>query len=71
MFLSGFRGGRLVVGNDYLVLPVAIRYKLPIDAFQVCVFTGPYVAVKVNANGYIEYGGKEDVKSLASVKPFD
>ena len=30
-----------VVSIDYLTLPVTIRYKLPIDAFQVRVFTGP------------------------------
>jgi hypothetical protein len=60
-----------VVSIDYLTLPVVMRYKLPIDAFQVRVFTGPYVAVKLSANGSIEYDGKKEVKSLAGVKPFD
>jgi hypothetical protein len=62
---------RYVVSIDYLALPVTIRYKLPIDAFPMRVFTGPYVAVKLSANGRIEYEGKEEVKSLASVKAFD
>lgn len=60
-----------VVKINYLGLPVAIRYRLPIDAFHAHVFAGPYVAVKLSANGYIEYEGKTEVKSLASVKPFD
>lgn len=60
-----------VVSIDYLTLPVTIRYKLPIDAFQIRVFTGPYVGFKLSANGSIEYQGKKEVKSLASVKPFD
>ena len=62
---------RYVVSIDYLALPVTIRYKLPIDVFPMGLFTGPYVAIKLNANGRIEYEGKEEVKSLASVKAFD
>jgi hypothetical protein len=62
---------RYVVSIDYLALPLTVRYKLPIDAFPMHVFTGPYVAVTLSANGRIEYEGKEEVKSLASVNAFD
>lgn len=60
-----------VVGIDYLALPVTIRYKLPIDAFEMRVFTGPYVAATLSASGSIEYEGQKEVRSLPGVKPFD
>jgi len=62
---------KYVVRINYLELPVPMRYRVPIDAFDVRLFAGPFAAIKLGANGYIEYEGKEEVKSLTSVELFD
>ncbi len=60
-----------VVKINYLELPVAVKYRVPINAFNVNLFAGPFAAIKLGANRYVEYRGKEEVKSLTSVRPFD
>jgi hypothetical protein len=62
---------RYVVRINYLELPVVIKYRVPIDAFNLNLSTGPFVAINLGAHRYIEYQGKADVKSLTCVKPFD
>ena len=62
---------RYVVKINYLELPVVIKYRVPIKAFNLNLSTGPFAAINLGANRYLRYQGKEDVKSLTCVKPFD
>jgi hypothetical protein len=62
---------RYVVKINYLELPVVIKYRVPIKAFNFNFSTGPFAAINLGAKANIEYQGKKDVKSLTSVKPFD
>lgn len=63
---------RFYIKTNYLEFPVSIRYKLPLsESLRINFYTGPFVAIKLSANRYLEFDGKEDEKQLESVNAFD
>lgn len=62
---------RYKIKINYLELPLIIRYKAPINFINFNVCTGPFTAIKLNANGHLEYNGIQKIESLDCVKEFD
>ena len=62
---------RYKIKINYLELPLIIKYKAPLNSINFNVYTGPFAAIKLNANGHLEYEGIQKIESLDCVKDFD
>ena len=63
---------RYCIKISYLEFPITLRYELPIfELVKLDLYTGPFAAVKLSANGQLEFEGKKDVKKLTSVNNID
>jgi hypothetical protein len=62
---------RYIVEINYLEFPFFINYKTPIKFMNFHVSAGPFAAVKLSANGHLEYEGIKKSEPLEAVKSFD
>lgn len=62
---------RYKIKINYLELPFIIKYKVPINFVHFNVYTGPFAAIKLNANGHLESEGMQKIESLDCVKDWD